>query len=916
MEIQEIKQRLSMATVLSHYGLKPDKHGRLCCPFHEDKTPSMQVYYKTQTAYCFSSNCKTNGRSLDVIDFIMYHENLDKRHAILKAAGMINGDAAPAAKAQGLSRSEILIKMFTYFKNAVYNSKPAQEYIQSRKLAYTKLEIGYNSGQFHHGQRKDETLIKQCLQVGLLQDAGLTSKTGDKAYKPFGKGCIVFPLRNSVNQVTGLYFRNTLDDTDKRHYYLKDRQGLYPCHPKADTQKLILTEAIIDAASLLLIPEITSQYSILACYGTNGLTEEHKQAIAGLKQLKEIIFFFDGDKAGKEAVKKYTTLFKELLPPVQISNTEPPEGEDINSLAQGHESGLFTHLLDTRTTLSSPQEIFSSIEEKKQGNDDEAPQEPVPSAPESPKHGQALDTKNPDYLAFTRDNLLISIIGGIGIYPLDKLKVTLKIERTDSRSSLHSIRQSNLDLYSDEQTEKLVRKAAERLETGTKPMQLTIAELVQVLEDYRLALAEAQKPKKQEQRVLTELRKRKAISYLSKPNLLEHTNEDIGKTGVIGEENNRLLMYLVFTSRLREQPLHIISLGASGTGKTYLQECVAELIPEEDKIEITALSENALYYFDRRELKHKLILIEDLDGASDDKILFAIRELMSKKHISKTVPIKDSKGNLKTITLHVEGPISLAGTTTREKLYEDNANRSLLIYLDGSQEQKENIMGYQRKLSAGRVNKQQEEELKEFFKDIQSVLQPIKVRNPFAEMLCIPEPVFKPLRTNAHYLAFIETITFYHQHQRPVKTDQATGEAYIETTLEDIQWANKLLKDVLLAKSDELTGACREFLETIKTLLDKANKTSFYKQEIREQLRINPHNLKYYLSQLLQYGYVKIIGGNKYKQGYEYEITSREEYTQLAEGVETALDKALQNIKDKMKEPEKLMRLTVANELN
>ncbi len=56
MEITEIKQRLTMAQVLAKYGLKPDKHMRMNCPFHEDKTPSMQVYYKTQTAYCFSSN--------------------------------------------------------------------------------------------------------------------------------------------------------------------------------------------------------------------------------------------------------------------------------------------------------------------------------------------------------------------------------------------------------------------------------------------------------------------------------------------------------------------------------------------------------------------------------------------------------------------------------------------------------------------------------------------------------------------------------------------------------------------------------------------------------------------------------------------------------------------------------------------
>ncbi|PSL17790.1 CHC2 zinc finger domain-containing protein, partial [Chitinophaga ginsengisoli] len=72
MEIAAIKQQLTLSQVLSYYGLKPDKHLRLHCPFHDDKTPSLQVYYKTHSCYCFSSNCKTHGKPLDVIDFVMY----------------------------------------------------------------------------------------------------------------------------------------------------------------------------------------------------------------------------------------------------------------------------------------------------------------------------------------------------------------------------------------------------------------------------------------------------------------------------------------------------------------------------------------------------------------------------------------------------------------------------------------------------------------------------------------------------------------------------------------------------------------------------------------------------------------------------------------------------------------------------
>lgn len=168
---------------------------------------------------------------------------------------MANGNSNHSAP---MSKEQFLQKMFTYFKNAVHNSKPAQEYIAQRNLDYKKLEIGYNAGQFHHGTRKDETLINQCLQYGLLIDNGLVSRTGEKAYTIFGKYCLVFALKNRSNQVTGLYFRSSVNNDNAKHFYLKDRKGLYPHYPKSNTKKLILTEAIIDAASLLQYEAILS----------------------------------------------------------------------------------------------------------------------------------------------------------------------------------------------------------------------------------------------------------------------------------------------------------------------------------------------------------------------------------------------------------------------------------------------------------------------------------------------------------------------------------------------------------------------------------------------------------------------------------------------------------------------------------
>jgi hypothetical protein len=340
--------------------------------------------------------------------------------------------------------------------------------------------------------------------------------------------------------------------------------------------------------------------------------------------------------------------------------------------------------------------------------------------------------------------------------------------------------------------------------------------------------------------------------------------------------------------------LHVIGLGSSGTGKTHLQEKVGELIPEEERVSITTLSENAFYYFGKQELKHKVILIEDLDGA--ENALYPLRELQTKKRIVKTIASKNTKGETQTKYLVVEGPVCVAGCTTKEHIYEDNANRSFLIHLDESTEQDEKIMTYQRQISTGEINFYEQREIREFLRNTQRILKPITVINPFANKLNLPQSVFKPRRTNNHYLQFIEAITFYYQYQRESQFDKGTGEEYIETTLEDIENANALLKEVLLRKSDELTGSCRNYLESLKTYLKARKKKQFTNLEIRQALRVNPSNQKRYNLQLQLGYYIKKVEGKK-ATGYHYEITSNTEYNQLQEQINSVLDKTLQDLK-------------------
>lgn len=502
---------------------------------------------------------------------------------------------------------------------------------------------------------------------------------------------------------------------------------------------------------------------------------------------------------------------------------------------------------------------------------------------------EQLNHHNPELVTWKYEEMLFALLGGIRIEGMHSMRVTLKVDFKTFPSIRHG-----LDLYNETQTEKLIKNIAERFTLSTTYIHKAIGNLINTVEDYRLQQIDKNKlENKSTKYILNKEEEAEAIAFLKQENLLQITNDSIGLSGVIGEEVNRLIMYLVFTSRKTNRPLHIISFGSSGVGKSHLQEKVGELIPEEDKIEITSVTGNAFYYYDTDELGHKLILIEDYDGVLT--ALYPIRELQSKQRIKKTITVRDKNGNTKTLHLTVKGPVSVGGCTTSEHVYEDNANRSFLIYLDESEAQDERIMEYQRKLSAKKIDETAQQKIQKQLQNVQRILQPITVVNPYAEKLIIPKEVFKPRRTNAHYIAFIEAVTFYKQYQREHKVDKESGEIYIETTLEDIQEANELMKEILLKKSDELGYATRKYFEQLKNHLQETKQKTFINSSIRKYFREHPSKQKRFMIELQQYGLIKKVDGDK-KKGFVYEVISNEEYNKLQQSINTAMDEVLQRL--------------------
>ncbi|MCB0371166.1 MAG: toprim domain-containing protein, partial [Bdellovibrionales bacterium] len=497
------------------------------------------------------------------------------------------------------SASTFLTSIFQYFSNAINSSKPAKEYLASRALDLNKLvtgdsPVGYNSGQFHHGARRDEQLISQALEVGLLIDKNLVSKTGNKAYGVFGNKSLVFPLKNERGDIVSFYFRSILSplsgDLGGKHFYLKNRQGLYPHYPSREAKKLILTEAIIDAASFLCHPELVEGYSILACYGTNGLTEEHQRAIKewiktsplGIEG-KEIIFAFDNDTAGKESTLKYAEKLQsmchaELSRSIRITTLDLPN-KDVNEVLQLHEPAIFEQLLRDRAEVGKLEKEFSF----------------------------STEISNETALQFVNTNEKNKLISN--------------------------------------QKEKIIA-------SGGSP-----------------------------------------LDFLKQDHLLFRINELIGKSGIVGEEENRLLMFVVASTYKMNYNLHVLYQGSSGSGKSHTMKQIAKMMPSEDVIELTRVTDSSLYNYQGGEFMQKLIVFEDMDGLKEDALL-AVREMMSAGKLSSSTSIKDKRGNSKGAIKEVEVSFASLSATTKGELYEDNMSRIIVLSVDESNEQVQRIINY------------------------------------------------------------------------------------------------------------------------------------------------------------------------------------------------------------------------------
>jgi DNA primase/energy-coupling factor transporter ATP-binding protein EcfA2 len=672
------------------------------------------------------------------------HETLKYLSELIGVPGQ---EPKPKTEVEVFKDSAVLKKVFGHFETTFLGSKPAKEYATSRHLNIKTQTIGYNAGTFHHKENK--YLIESAVKLGLLLQSNNSG-----GHPVFGLGSLVFALRDEKNQITGMYFRAVEPRPSKfknknyeKHLYLKNRVGLYPKYPGQETKKLILTESIIDAATLLNVAEIKTQYEVLALYGTNGLTSEIKAAIQNVENLEEVIMFFDGDTAGEKAKENHGKTLKELLPSIKITVVETPKEEDINSLLDGHDSKIFTQLLKERKPF------FFSKEEKESPKQMDLEQMIKEVETEALSLGNQLLTTNPNKIIYQTETAAYYIKGGIR-KDLDSLKVTLVIEHLEYKTKSRN----KLDLYEDKQTERVAREASERLSLRADLVEQDLNILTDLLDQYREENTN-QTDEESKKVIIPKEEKEKCFKFLKKPKLLESINELIGKSGVVGEEKNRLFLFGIASTYKMESTLHALIQGTSGSGKTHLLATIMDFMPPEDTINLTRVTESSFYNYGEHELSNKLIGMEDFDGL-EEKAELAFRELMSKGMISSSTSGKNEHtGQIAAYVKTVFGPIASLSATTKGDIYEDNMSRCFLISVDESQEQTQRIIQYQNNKAAGQIDTKKEKEIKEFLRNCMRLLKPLEVVNPYANKIDLPKEAHKIRRLNDLFQSYVKQVT-------------------------------------------------------------------------------------------------------------------------------------------------------------
>ena len=268
-----------------------------------------------------------------------------------------------------------------------------------------------------------------------------------------------------------------------------------------------------------------------------------------------------------------------------------------------------------------------------------------------------------------------------------RLKATVKAVAPGGRFHIDTV-----DFYLSRHRRVFIGEVARLLRESAEVIEADMNRLIGQLEAY------AQKQAEQTQTAIvlvSDEDKAEGIKLGRHADLANEILRDVEKLGLVGEQTNKLMGYLVMTSRKLDDPLALLILSGSGAGKSLLQDTLLKLCPDEDLIKLTSLTDRALFYKGENALTNKVLALEEVAGA--EGAYYAIRNLISAKKLVIESTIKNPlTGTLTTQVNTVHGPTAVFQTTTQPDIDAETRSRFIITSVDESPEQTKAILEAQR----------------------------------------------------------------------------------------------------------------------------------------------------------------------------------------------------------------------------
>jgi DNA primase len=338
---------------------KAGREFKACCPFHNEKSPSFWVSPDKQFFHCFG--CGAHGT---VIGFLMQYEKMEFFDAVAdlaqRAALEMPRDALGSADPGSVDLHHVMAGIARFFEQNLADNARAQKYVSVRGIdakTSSRFSLGYAPDSWdallgRFGLQQEER--RQLLQLGMIIER-TAARAGAAGFYDRFRDRLMFPIRDSRGRVMG--FGGRIIDQGEPKYlnspetplFHKGRElyGLYEARQaRADFKRLMIVEGYMDVVRL---HQAGITYAV-ATLGT-ATTQEHLNKI--FKLTSEVVFCFDGDRAGRQAAWR---ALENSLPLArdgrELKFMFLPEGHDPDTLVAEEGPETFENRLTTALPLS------------------------------------------------------------------------------------------------------------------------------------------------------------------------------------------------------------------------------------------------------------------------------------------------------------------------------------------------------------------------------------------------------------------------------------------------------------------------------------------------------------------------------------------------------------------------------------